>query len=119
MWHDVCVCFGVVVHGRCVFVCLFCVLKCGCKLVDGCFTILVSIVVSIPACHAGDPGSIPGRGALFASFPTIFAQNMSAHRLTGPEPLKTNHSCACIVLVSPSHGSMGQNHNECGPTGMD
>ena len=22
-----------------------------------------SIVVSIPACHAGDPGSIPGRGA--------------------------------------------------------
>ena len=26
---------------------------------------LDSIVVSIPACHAGDPGSIPGRGALF------------------------------------------------------
>jgi hypothetical protein len=25
--------------------------------------IRVSIVVSIPACHAGDPGSIPGRGA--------------------------------------------------------
>ena len=25
-----------------------------------------SIVVSIPACHAGDPGSIPGRGAFFA-----------------------------------------------------
>ena len=24
--------------------------------------ILGSIVVSIPACHAGDPGSIPGRG---------------------------------------------------------
>ena len=24
---------------------------------------LDSIVVSIPACHAGDPGSIPGRGA--------------------------------------------------------
>ena len=22
-----------------------------------------SIVASIPACHAGDPGSIPGRGA--------------------------------------------------------
>ena len=28
-------------------------------------SILVSIVVSIPACHAGDPGSIPGRGASF------------------------------------------------------
>ena len=26
---------------------------------------LVSIVVSIPACHAGDPGSIPGQGAFF------------------------------------------------------
>ena len=26
--------------------------------------ILVRIVVSIPACHAGDPGSIPGREAL-------------------------------------------------------
>ena len=25
-----------------------------------------SIVDSIPACHAGDPGSIPGRGAFFA-----------------------------------------------------
>ena len=30
--------------------------------------IRVSIVVSIPACHAGDPGSIPGHGALFVSF---------------------------------------------------
>ena len=28
-------------------------------------TILVSIVVSIPACHAGDPGSIPGREGVF------------------------------------------------------
>ncbi|KRX85490.1 hypothetical protein T06_8308 [Trichinella sp. T6] len=27
--------------------------------------ILGSIVVSIPACHAGDPGSIPGRGEVF------------------------------------------------------
>ena len=26
-----------------------------------------SIVVSIPACHAGDPGSIPGNGVLFCS----------------------------------------------------
>ena len=28
-------------------------------------TILVSIVVSIPACHAGDRGSIPRRGDFF------------------------------------------------------
>ena len=27
--------------------------------------VLDSIVVSIPACHAGDQGSIPCRGALF------------------------------------------------------
>ena len=27
-----------------------------------------SIVVSIPACHAGDPGSIPGHGAYFLIF---------------------------------------------------
>ena len=25
-----------------------------------------SIVVSIPACHAGDPGSIPGRGVFLS-----------------------------------------------------
>ncbi|KAH8934635.1 hypothetical protein BDL97_18G094700, partial [Sphagnum fallax] len=27
-----------------------------------------SIVVSIPACHAGDPGSIPGSGAIIILF---------------------------------------------------
>ena len=53
--------------------------------------ILVSIVVSIPACHAGDPGSIPGRGDLFAicifltaiscvSFSRHFLQLPSRHR---------------------------------------
>ena len=29
------------------------------------FTVLGSIVVSIPACHAGDRGSIPRRGGCF------------------------------------------------------
>ena len=33
--------------------------------IDNSEQILDSIVVSIPACHAGDPGSIPGRGAFF------------------------------------------------------
>ena len=32
------------------------------------YLILVSIVVSIPACHAGDRGSIPRRGDFFLSF---------------------------------------------------
>ena len=31
----------------------------------GFYPILDSIEVSIPACHAGDPGSIPGRGGTF------------------------------------------------------
>ena len=35
-----------------------------------CHQILDSTVVSIPACHAGDPGSIPGRGDLFFLVPT-------------------------------------------------
>ena len=32
------------------------------------YLILVSIVVSIPACHAGDRGSIPRRGGNFLIF---------------------------------------------------
>ena len=31
-----------------------------------------SIVVSIPACHAGNPGSIPGLGAFFFNFYFFF-----------------------------------------------
>ncbi|KAL3844578.1 hypothetical protein ACJIZ3_001981 [Penstemon smallii] len=30
-----------------------------------------SIVVSIPACHAGDPGSIPGNGVYFFILPFL------------------------------------------------
>ncbi|KAK1928095.1 hypothetical protein P3T76_016444 [Phytophthora citrophthora] len=36
-------------------------------MVERVWSILVSIVVSIPACHAGDPGTIPGREASFCS----------------------------------------------------
>ena len=36
--------------------------------VSKCTTLRYSTVVSIPACHAGDPGSIPGVGALFCKF---------------------------------------------------
>ena len=34
-----------------------------------------NIVVSIPACHAGDPGSIPGRrGIRFTTFKNVLAR---------------------------------------------
>ena len=35
--------------------------------------VLVSIVVSIPACHAGDRGSIPRRGEFLFRFKIIIA----------------------------------------------
>jgi hypothetical protein len=34
-----------------------------CRAKKNLLTCRCSIVVSIPACHAGDPGSIPGSGA--------------------------------------------------------
>ena len=43
--------------------------------------LLGSIVVSISACHAEDPGSIPGRGilpALFAGWLVLFVQALVA-----------------------------------------
>ena len=40
--------------------------------------ILDSIEVSIPACHAGDPGSIPGRGD------NIFLKPYITHLSSGP-----------------------------------
>ena len=54
-----------------------CVSLCGSEfvsVVDGA-RILVSIVVSIPACHAGDPGSIPGREA-FGATCSLYAHHM-------------------------------------------
>ena len=42
--------------------------------------LLVSIVVSIPACHAGDRGSIPRRGAY--SFLCVFAYNKALSIMT-------------------------------------
>ena len=59
------VCIGsVVVHvlDVCAYVCMWP----ACDVVDR--RILVSIVVSIPACHAGDPGSIPGREVRIVDF---------------------------------------------------
>ena len=41
--------------------------------------ILVSIVVSIPACHAGDRGSIPRRGVLFHCSIFCLSQEVSGN----------------------------------------
>ncbi len=38
------------------------------KFYSASYQILDSIVVSIPACHAGDRGSIPRRGDLFLEY---------------------------------------------------
>ena len=40
---------------------------------SACVCVLGSIVVSIPACHAGDRGSIPRRGGLFIIFDSMYS----------------------------------------------
>ena len=84
-----------------------------------------SIVVSISACHADDPGSIPGRGVLCAiklshadllrAFAFLFfyqgpVAQWIRHRSTEPEivgssPTRfiiTSHSPPCVVLRTSS-----------------
>jgi hypothetical protein len=57
--------------------------------------ILVSIGVSIPACHAGDPGSIPGLRDIFLtlffeSFRVPLASKLRAQTLKGVPALKAH-----------------------------
>ena len=47
---------------------------------------LDSIVVSIPACHAGDQGSIPCRGALFPYFTQMRKKRRKSLASVGVEP---------------------------------
>ena len=42
-----------------------------------------SIVVSISACHADDPGSIPGRGIFYAPTGSIFEASLIKRHLQG------------------------------------
>ena len=59
-----------------------------------------SIVVSISACHAEDPGSIPGRGVLFVLLSDIYGvptwprakTKSGVHALTSYESYVTNNS---------------------------
>ena len=54
-------------------------------LTESAFVVLVSIVVSIPACHAGDRGSIPRRGVILLSkkYRPIFKYSSRMYFVTG------------------------------------
>ena len=58
---------------------------------------LDSIVVSIPACHAGDPGSIPGRGVYFFLF------NIHANREASINYLKDFHLQYLCTYIRQVH----------------
>jgi hypothetical protein len=93
--------------------CRGCVVRCrGVFCLGNCMVlyvvrILVSIVVSIPACHAGDPGSIPGREA-FAFFCRAFllARYTALSALPGWQPahsaMDSRHCCSPATKVSSS-----------------
>ena len=105
----------------CAFVCVC--FACEIVCVVGVVAILVSIVVSIPACHAGDPGSIPGREAfalcflpftlcllllvfcclLFYCLLFCFGALCSCALfvLSFHSAFSTLHRCSCAVLVVP------------------
>ena len=64
----------------------------------------VSIVVSIPACHAGDPGSIPGHGVQseypFCMMPNAFCVRCTWQKLEIPH-LKRRSAKPAILKRGP------------------
>ena len=64
-----------------------------------------SIVVSIPACHAGDPGSIPGNGVVFVfirfifDFPPIFAASFLPNPPSSILLFRVYNLCLCFFDV--------------------
>ena len=63
-------------------------------------------MVSISACHAEDPGSIPGRGASFFRLLSVFTnvqRNTHAHNT-----LTVSVLCACAFLQTASHAKSKQ-----------
>jgi hypothetical protein len=78
-----------------------------------------SIVVSIPACHAGDPGSIPGNGVFFCIFVSFYfflsvlpgpcLAMAATHRVT----VTRYRLCMCMCLTQVkinSKTSLGKLH---------
>jgi hypothetical protein len=65
-----------------------------------------SIVVSIPACHAGDPGSIPGSGVLFFSWFLTHTQNEhTTHTHTDAAPRALSSKIFLHRWPGPSEGA--------------
>ena len=62
-----------------------------------------SIVVSIPACHAGDPGSIPGNGAFFVVLSVFISSPLFFHLIIS-STLKSQvvTEISMPVLVGPT-----------------
>ena len=58
--------------------------------------VLGSIVVSISACHAEDPGSIPGRGGYFLHFLLFFSCKIDPH-FSEPTVRCIVTPCACAA----------------------
>ncbi|URE15568.1 hypothetical protein MUK42_04231, partial [Musa troglodytarum] len=65
-----------------------------------------SIVVSIPACHAGDPGSIPGNGVNFLLFCQKAQAQQQQVRITSPRNLQIVDSWTIKRFPSSSNTKM-------------
>jgi hypothetical protein len=136
---DVC-CLLFVVCCLLFVVCCLRMVCCVCDCLCGmcCPHFLVSIVVSIPACHAGDPGSIPGRGVpllllLFAnhlfSLASFPSGNVDAHQMDGTYAISTTdpaRSCPhdSVFAVKVSTNVLGMSRattwsDRCELYGMD
>ena len=75
-----------------------------------CQPISCSIVVSISACHADDPGSIPGGRTFSISILSALGNNLSRQRWEPPVPY--THEC---VSVSPNCGGATEHVGPYGP----
>ena len=70
-----------------------------------CKRVLDSITVSIPACHAGDPGSIPGRGASLFILPlAAFSFLPSLSRCWCPRSRALVLACLLLCACAGSYG---------------
>ena len=66
-------------------------------------SILDSIEVSIPACHAGDPGSIPGRGGLNFYYIAISLNWRSTRCCSGNHFFHSSQKKSNFLLELPFH----------------